>query len=346
MQHATNGSATKTNGRPTTKWRKGAARRRIVFTDPYKGKASFESSEYDMPAGGKGGPKLGRYWVEKVVGFMALALMLAAGVRLAIQSGMGDRIMIAGQIAGFTASTIFIARLKYQLSKGAYEGRQRRMGEGMFYGGVVLEGATLAAKFFPIIIPGYLALMVFSIPGLVIASFNIVYNDPGRRLRTLRNENKAREEMLAQKRVLVQVKEQQLEELSGLDSKIRMLEMKADARVKQAGKSKGRIKNVARVENNNFVTLLEKDAGVKNRRTKRLERKEKAKEVKAIDVTPKKRRTRQGPANDPENDNAPRCKNPKCRELLTGNQKVSCGRSTCRSAISRLVNAGKLKKTW
>ncbi len=265
----------------------------------------------------------GDYWVEKLVGYMALTLLMAAGIRLAIISAYGDMIMMAGQCVGFVASTIFIARLKYKLGKGDYHGRQRRVGEKLFYSGVLLEGFTLLAKFFPVIIPAYLFTIVFTIPGLIIASFNIVYLDRARRLDTLRKENESLRVQLREERALLIESSSLKKELATLRAKEKTEDNRNDEMQRQASKNKGKIKRLAKTEYALIVGGIEKDIKVKKTAAKQLT------------VGEKHSRSTKGPSNNPKNVNRRKCKNPACDNYLTGRQRTACS-SKCRTAISRL----------
>lgn len=295
----------------------------------------------------------GSYAVEKLVGFMALSLLMIAGIRLAVQAGYGDPFMIAGQIAGFTASTVFIIRLKTKLSAGQYIGRQRKLAESLFYTGVVFESLTLFAKFFPVIIPFYLGTVTFSIPALVIASFRIIYLDPVSRLENDNNEKDILETTLVKRQEILTAKVEIIDDLGKLEAKDLMHELKREKRIKLVKKNHRRIGAIAKKENEDDLKDLEKNAGLKYKRTltgwryvkSRLDNNSKNGVSDAKVLPAKKSRKKKGPTNDPKNVNRKNCKNPKCNNKLTGKQEVACC-GTCRTAVNRAVKDGIIEKTW
>lgn len=312
-----------TNGNGTKRRLNGSKRRlngsKLRERHSYQ-KSNTYVTDDGVTVGGKKPKSRSKYFGEMLVGYMALGLMMAAGIRLAIQAGYGDSVMIAGQVIGFCASTVFIAILKHKLSKGLYTGLQRRVGMSLFYSGVLLEGLTLAAKFFPVIIPGYLFTVVFTIPGLVIASFNIAYLDEDKRLKTLRKENVDLRERIKEEERLLSVKSELSNRLTDLRSQEKIDDKKRDERLRLATKSKGRIKRVATAENERYLIVLEDNAGIKRRRWGR---RKAAKQITTGETTPKKTRSTKGPR--PENaTNGIYCKARGCDDKLPEGKKKYC----------------------
>ncbi len=279
------------------------------------------------------------YKWEHIVGVMGLCLLMAAGIVLAIQTATNP-IMMGGQILGFCASTVFILILKHRLAKGHYIGPQRRLGEKLYYIGVAFESFTLLAKYFSFLVNPYLFLAGLTIPGLIVSSFQIITRDPRRRLRILREENAVMKQQLREERDLLQVKSDLIKQLGELRSKEITYERKHDIMIKEANSnsSKRQIKRVAKADYKLIVDQVKKESAVKHKSA--------AKQIAEARVVGESHsRKRKGPSNNPDNPNAPVCKNPKCNNPLKGNQKVACS-GTCRTAVNRAVKRGELEKTW
>ena len=247
---------------------------------------------------------------------------------------------MGGQILGFCASTVFILILKHRLAKGDYIGPQRRLGEKLYYIGVAFESFTLLAKYFSFLVNPYLFLAGLTIPGLIISSFQIITRDPRRRLRILKEENAVMKQQLKEERDLLKEKSDLIKELGDLRSKEITYERKHDIMIKEANSnsSKRQIKRVAKADYKLIVDQVKKESTVKHKSaTKQLS------EAKVVGES--HTRKRKGPSNNPDNPNAPVCKNPKCSNPLKGNQKVACSGS-CRTAVNRAVKRGELEKTW
>ena len=306
--------------------------------DPYK-KSNTYVTDKGVTSEAPRKNSLDKYFGEQLVGYMGLMLLMAAGWQLATISA-DSAVMMWGQRLGFVASTVFIMILKHKLSKGEYLGPQRRLAQRLFKGGVAFESFTLLAKYFSALVPGYLFLVGFTIPGLIIAAFEIMNKDSDKRLRVLQKENEALEIQLREEKNLLTIKNDLIKQLADLRSKEVLYEVLHDVMLKGAnsGSSKRQVKQVGKSDLKLLVGQVKKESTSKTNKTKQLS------EAKVVGES--HTRKRKGPSNNPDNPNAPKCKNPNCNTPLTGSQKVTCGQSKCRTKVSRLVKAGKLEKTW
>ena len=312
-------------------------------SDPYK-KSNTYVTDKGVTSEAPQKTFLDKYFGEQLVGYMGLMLLMAAGWQLATKSavdpsGAIDHVMMWGQRLGFVASTVFIMILKNKLSKGEYLGPQRRLAQRLFKGGVAFESFTLLAKYFSALVPGYLFLVGFTIPGLIIAAFEIMNKDSDKRLRVLQKENEALEIQLREEKNLLTVKNDLIKQLADLRSKEVLYEVLHDVMLKGAnsGSSKRQVKQVGKSDLKLLVGQVKKESTSKNNKTKQLS------EAKVVGES--HTRKRRGPSNNPDNPNAPVCKNPKCSNPLKGKQKAACS-GKCRTAVNRLVRDGKLEKTW
>ena len=171
--------------------------------DPYHGRrnggsnvnTSKEAPQYHTPI-----PKQkDKYSKENLVIFMIVGLLGAAGIELAIRTATSNLVM-AGQIAGFLASTVSICIIKYKIGKGRYIGRQLKYAKGLYFWGVIFESLTLLAKFMPAFIPFYLYTVAFTGPALALAMQKLQELDEEDRLERIKKENKLATKILRAER--------------------------------------------------------------------------------------------------------------------------------------------------